>query len=200
MTPEIEIWTPEEVAKFLRVSVEAAGNLVKDPKIPHFRVGKEIRFRKDHIIRFTESGTGSDSAVLAPDSHSEYPRGRNEWRMSPDKRELLVRLGNPRSAIAYSLIPLSKNVRKFFPGYKTTFIMETVSGDIGTQVTSAPYGTEVGAHDKGNYVQGGLTEWFRVHKREIESGLCLRIRQMEKGKRYKLDLVPYEEFKSALSA
>ena len=198
MTPEI--WTLEEVAKFLRVSVDAAGNLVKASKIPHFRVGEAIRFRKDQIIKLTESGTGIDSAALAPRSYSEYLRGRNEWRMSRDKRELFVRLGNPRSAIAYSLIPLSKSVRTFFPGYKTTFIMETVSGDIETQVTSAPYDTRRGAPDKGNYVQGGLTDWFRTHKTEIESGLCLRIGQVEKGKHYRLDLVPYEEIESALPA
>jgi hypothetical protein len=198
MTPEI--WTLEDVAKFLRVSVEAAGNLVKESKIPHFMVGEAIRFRKDQIIKLTESETGSDSAALATHSHSEYSRGRNEWRMSRDKRELFVRLGNPHSAIAYSLIPLSKSVRTFFPGYKTTFTMETVSGDIETQVTSAPHGARLGAPDKGNYVQGGLTDWFRTHKSEIESGLCLRIGQVEKGKQYRLDLVPYEEIKSALPA
>ena len=191
MTPEI--WTLEDVAKFLRVSVEAAENLVKESKIPHFRVGDVIRFRKDEVIKLTESGTGSDSAALAPPSHSEYLRGRNEWRMSRDKRELLVRLGNPHSATAYFLIPLSNSVRTFFPGYKIPFSMVTVSGDIKTRVTSAPRGTLVGAPDKGNYVQGGLADWFSRHKGEIESGLSLRIKQLEKGKRYRLDLVPYEE-------
>jgi hypothetical protein len=163
-------------------------------------VGEAIRFRKDQIIKLTESGTGSDSAALAPDSHSEYSRERTEWRMSRNKRELFVRLGNPHSAITYSLIPLRKSVRTFFPGYKTKFIMETVSGDIETQVTSAPIGTRRGVPDKGNYVQGGLKEWFRTHTREIESGLCLRIGQLEKGRRYRLDLVPYEESESAISA
>lgn len=198
MTPEI--WTLEDVAKFLRVSVEAAGKLVKESKIPHFRVGEAIRFRKDLIIRLTESGTGSDTDTLPPPSHSARLRGRTEWRLSRDKRELFVRLGNPHSAIAYSLIPLSNSVRTFFPGYKIPFRMETVSGDVETQVTSAPHGTRVGAPDKGTYVQGGLTEWFRGHKREIESGLCLRIGQLERGKRYRLDLVPYEEIKSAMPA
>ncbi len=198
MTPEI--WTLEDVAKFLRVSDETAEDLVKESKIPHFRVGEAIRFRKDQIIRWTESGAGGDSAALSYHFHSEYSRGKTDWRMSRDKRELFVRLGNPHSSIAYSLIPLSNSVRTFFPGYKTTFTMETVSGDIETQVTSAPRGTRVGAPDKGNYVQGGLTDWFRAHKREIESGLCLRIGQMEKWKRYRLDLVPYEEIKSALPA
>jgi hypothetical protein len=198
MTPEI--WTLEDVAKFLRVSVEAAGNLVKESKIPHFRVGDMIRFRKDQIIRLTESGTGSHADALSPYSYSERFRGRTEWRMSRDKQELFVRLGNPHSAISYSLIPLSNSVRTFFPGYKIPFTMETVSGDVETQVTSAPSGTRVGAPDKGTYVQGGLTDWFRRHKREIESGLCLRIGQVEKGKHYRLDLVPYEESKSAIPA
>lgn len=198
MTPEI--WTLEDVAKFLRVSAEAAEKLVKESKIPHFRVGDAIRFRKDQIIRMTESGTSSHSDALIPHSHSERWRGRTEWRMSSDKQELFVRLGNPHSAIAYSLIPLSNSVRTFFPGYKIPFSMETVSGDIETQVTSAPNGTRIGAPDKGTYVQGGLTDWFRRHKKEIESGLCLRIAQVKKGKHYRLDLVPYEESKFAMPA
>lgn len=196
MTPEI--WTLEDVAKFLRVSVDAAANLAKDSKIPHFRVGDAIRFRKDQIIRWTEDETRTDSPPLAPHSHSDYLRGRNEWHLSHDKRELFIRLMNPRSAIAYSLIPLSKDVRTFFPGYKVPFTLETVSGDIETRITSAPDGAKLGAPDKGNYVQGGLTEWFRTHKGEIESGLCIRIRQVEKGKHYRLDLVPYKEIKSAM--
>jgi hypothetical protein len=77
--------------------------------------------------------------------------------------------------------------------------METISGDIETRITSASDGAKLGAHDEGNYVQGGLTEWFRRHKKEIESGLCLRIRQVEKGKKYRLDLVPSKEIKSAMS-
>ncbi|MGE3976859.1 MAG: helix-turn-helix domain-containing protein [Nitrospira sp.] len=196
MTPEI--WTLEDVATFLRVSVEDAENLAKNSQIPHFRVGEVLRFRKDQIIKLTESGTGSEFAVLAPRSDSEYSRARIEWRMSHDKKDLFVRLGNPHSAITYSLIPLCNSVRTFFPGYKIAFSFETVSGDLETQVTSAPRGTRVGAPDKGNYVQGGLGDWFRRHRKDIESGLCLRIRQLEKGKRYRLDLVPYAEIKSAL--
>ncbi len=195
MTPEI--WTLEDVAKFLRVSVDAAANLVKESKVPHFRVGDAIRFRKDQIVRWTEGETRTDSPPLVPRSHSEYMRGRNECHLSHDKRELFIRLMNPHSAIAYSLIQIPKSVRTFFPGYKLPFTMETVTGDIETKVTSAPSGTRVGAPDEGKYVQGSLTEWFRRHKREIESGLCLRIRQVEKGKRYRLDLVPYKETKSA---
>lgn len=196
MTPEI--WTLEDVAKFLRVSVDAATNLVKESKIPHFRVGDAIRFRKDQVIRWTEGETRSDYPAPIPPSHSDYLRGRNEWHLSPDKKELFIRLMNPHSAIAYSLIPLSNSIRTFFPGYKVSFTMETVSGDIQTQVTSGSDGAKLGAPDEGRYVQGGLTEWFRRHKREIESGLCLRIRQVERGKHYRLDLVPYKETKFAM--
>jgi len=197
MTPEI--WTLEEVAKFLRVSDEAVESLVKEAKIPHFRVGDAIRFRKDHIMQWTEGGADDGASAFEPHSRSEYLKGRTEWRMSRDKRELFVILGNPHSSIAYSLIPLADSVRMFFPGYKSKFILETVAGDIETRVTSAPDGTPVGTAGKGRYIQGGLTDWFRIHKREIESGLCLRIGQIEKWKRYKLDLVSNEKAKSALA-
>lgn len=197
MTPEI--WTLKDVAKFLRVSDGDVENLVKESKIPYFLVGEAIRFRKDQITNWATGGAGDDSAAFAHHARSKYSKGRTEWRMSRDKRELFVSLGNPHSSIAYSLIPIADNVRMFFPGYKSKFIMETVTGDIETWVTSAPHGTPVGASGKGRYVQGGLTDWFRVHKREIESGLCLRIVQIEKWKRYRLDLVPHEKIKSALT-
>lgn len=197
MTPEI--WTLEDVAKFLRVSDEAVESLVKEGKIPHFRVGEEIRFRKDQIVQLTEGGADMGSSALEPHFRSEYSRGRTEWRMSHDKRELFVILGSSHSSIAYSLIPIADSVRMFFPGYKSKFILETVMGDIETQVTSASSGTPVGTVGKGRYIQGGLTDWFRIHKKEIESGLCLRIGQIEKWKRYKLDLVSNEKAKSALS-
>jgi len=142
MTPEI--WKLEDVAKFLRVSVVAAGNLVKESKIPHFRVGDAIRFRKDQIIRLTESGIGSHADALSPCSQSERLRGRTEWRRSRDKQELFVRLGNPHSAISYSLIPLSNSVRTFFPGYKIPFTMETVSGDTLLSKTAYDVGSSKG--------------------------------------------------------
>ena len=118
--------------------------------------------------------------------------------MSRDKRELFVILGSSHSSIAYSLIPIADSVRMFFPGYICKFILETVMGDIETQVPSASSGT-VGTVGKGRYIQGGLTDWFRIHKKEIESGLCLRIGKIEKWKRYKLDLVSNEKAKSALA-
>lgn len=194
-----EIWTLEEVAKFLRVSDEAVESLVNEAKIPHFRVGDEIRFRKDHIMQWTEGGADAGASGFKPHFRSEYSKGRTEWRMSRDKKELFVILGNPHSSIAYSLIPLADSVRMFFPGYKIKFILETVAGDIETRITSAPNGTPVGTAGKGRYIQGGLTDWFRIHKKEIESGLCFRIGQIEKGKRYKLDLVSNEKAKSALA-
>lgn len=186
-----EIWTLEEAADFLKVKPEVVKNLVEVDEIPHFRVGPEIRFRPDLIIAWTEgkTGQGSDAEHIP----QVYVSGRNECLLSKDGKTLFVLLHQSHTSITYSLIPVRGKARLFFPGYKVEFTVETDLGNVITRVTSASKGTKTGEPDKGNYVQGGLTDWFRKHGSEIRGGYCLRIRQLEKGKRYRLDLVPPEE-------
>jgi len=85
----------------------------------------------------------------------------------------------------YSLIPLPKKIRSFFPGYKIPFILETDIGQIETKVTSAPKGTEIGNPQAGNYIQGGLKPWYDRHN-SLSEGAILNIHAIEPGKRYKL--------------
>jgi len=86
----------------------------------------------------------------------------------------------------FHVIPVPKRIRRFFPGYKLPFVLETDLGEIKTHVTSAPQGTRIGDPDKGAYIQSRLKEWFDTHKTQIVDGTILQIKVLEPGKRYKL--------------
>ncbi|MFA5308568.1 MAG: hypothetical protein WC370_03660 [Dehalococcoidales bacterium] len=88
----------------------------------------------------------------------------------------------------WHLIPVPKRIRRFFPGYKLPFLVETDMGEIKTHISSAPKGTHIGDPDKGVYIQSRLKNWFDVHKNQLETGTILRIQTIEPGKRYKLDI------------
>ena len=87
----------------------------------------------------------------------------------------------------YALIPLSKKNRRFFPGYKNPFVLETDIGDITVQVTSAHKGTKNGDATAGNYIQGNLKPWYDKHK-NLMDGDKLIIEEIEPNKRYRLRL------------
>ena len=44
-----EIFTINEVAKYLKISKHTAYKLVERGKLPHFRVGRQLRYRKESI-------------------------------------------------------------------------------------------------------------------------------------------------------
>ncbi|HUU18166.1 MAG TPA: hypothetical protein VMW72_13535 [Sedimentisphaerales bacterium] len=87
----------------------------------------------------------------------------------------------------YALIPIPQKYRSFFPGYKIPFILETNIGEIKTQVTSGPRGTEIGDPEAGKYIQGGLKPWYDTHG-ELKQGNTLIIEVIEPKKRYKLSI------------
>ena len=73
------------------------------------------------------------------------------------QERVVCKFGNSHSSITYSLIPIADKVNMFFPGYKSKFIMETVTGDIETQVTPALRGTPVG--ERGLRKFGQCAKW-----------------------------------------
>lgn len=85
----------------------------------------------------------------------------------------------------HGLIPLPKQYRGYFPGYKVQFILETDIGEITTRVTSAPRGTPKGDPEAGYYIQGGLRPWYERH-RELREGDKLIIEVIEPKERYRL--------------
>lgn len=94
-------------------------------------------------------------------------------------------LYSPRT---WALIPVPREKRRFFPGYKVYFDMETDTRAIRSRMTSAPKGTPVGDPNGGAYIQGGLRPWYNSHP-ELKPGDKLRFEALERGKRYKLSII-----------
>ena len=106
----------------------------------------------------------------------------NETNVSEGAIEIV--LNNVNTARTYAIIPIPKSKRRFFPGYKVYFRLETDIGTVETKVTSAPKGTPVGDSVGGKYIQGNLRHWYEQHP-NLKAGDKLRFETIEAGKRYK---------------
>ena len=112
-------------------------------------------------------------------------RTRNVFSKYADRIEIILNsLHTPRK---WGLIPVPKEYRSFFPGYKVPFILDTDIGEIRTKVTSGSKGTKIGDPETGNYIQGGLKPWYDRH-RELKEGHKLVIEVIEPKKRYGLSI------------
>jgi hypothetical protein len=90
----------------------------------------------------------------------------------------------------WALIPVPKDKRRFFPGYKVYFDLTTDVGVFSTRLTSAQTkGTPLGDPHAGAYIQGNLRDWYNQHP-ELKPGDKLRFEVLEAGKRYKLSIIP----------
>jgi len=120
-----------------------------------------------------------------PPSDIQEIRTKNVFSKFADRIEIILnRTHTPRK---FGLIPLPKEYRSFFPGYKIPFILDTDIGEIITKVTSGSKGTKVGDPEKGNYIQGGLKPWYDRH-RELKEGDKLIVEVIEPKKRYGLSI------------
>jgi hypothetical protein len=91
-------------------------------------------------------------------------------------------------ARTYHLFPIPKKYRRFFPGYKVDFELDTDLGVLTTRVTSAPDGTLDGDPEGGAYIQKNLRNWYNAHK-ELTDGARLQIDALDPGKRYRLSVI-----------
>jgi hypothetical protein len=109
-------------------------------------------------------------------------------KVGPPLRDTLeVTVRNP-SYIKFHLFGIPKPRRRFFPGYKIPFELETDIGIIQTWCSSAPAGTEVGNLDKGAYIQANLADWYRRHP-TIKVGDKVRFKVIEPTKKYRLEVL-----------
>jgi len=88
----------------------------------------------------------------------------------------------------WALIPVPRDKRRFFPGYKEKFILETDIANLTARVSSAPKGTPIGAPDAGVYITGGLRQWYEKHP-QLKDGDKVRIECLKLGEQYKLSIV-----------
>jgi len=112
-------------------------------------------------------------------------RTRNVFSKYADRIEII--LNNLHTPRKWGLIPLPREYRSFFPGFKVPFILETDIGEITTKVTSDRKGTKIGDAEAGKYIQGGLKPWYDRH-RELKGGNILIIEVIEPKKRYRLSI------------
>jgi hypothetical protein len=110
-------------------------------------------------------------------------------KASNEEKVIEIELTSLHSPREWALIPLPRKARRFFPGYKVYFDLETDTQPIRTRVTSAPKGTPVGDPNGGSYIQGGLRPWYNSHSSELKPGDRLRFEALEPGQRYKLSVV-----------
>lgn len=99
---------------------------------------------------------------------------------------LEVTLSQP-ICINFHLFFIPKDSRRFFPGYKIPFYMETDVDTYETWVSSAPKGTQIGDHEAGVYIQKNLVAWFRAHP-ELKVGSKIVVEAIEPMKRYRLKI------------
>lgn len=56
---QIENMTVKEVADFLRVSRQTVYTMVRQGKLPHFRIGNKVRFKRSEIEAMTNTNTNT---------------------------------------------------------------------------------------------------------------------------------------------
>ena len=105
------------------------------------------------------------------------------------KNKNVIELKLNASSRKYVYIPLPKDKRLFFPGYKVDFELKTDAGTVIAHVTSEPHGAsvDVGDPQAGTHIRGKFGPWYARHP-ELKAGDRLRIQVLEPGKRYELSI------------
>lgn len=82
MADDQDILTVKEICELLRVHPSTVYKLLREGKIPGFRIGNEWRFRRDVIMRWMISTVYGNSA--SEKSH----RYRHRWEKSPSSAQV----------------------------------------------------------------------------------------------------------------
>jgi len=130
----------------------------------------------------------AEPLVDTPNSVLRKILGFTGDKVRNEEKVIEIELSNLYSPRRWALIPVPREKRRFFPGYKVYFDLETDTQAIRTRVTSALKGTPVGDPNGGSYIQGGLRPWYDTHS-ELKPGDRFRFEALEPGKRYRLSVV-----------
>jgi len=142
------------------------------------------------LLGFFESQGGSNSPSQSPASTRGSQLGKTSAEHSHSRKvEIPLRI---HTAKTYSLIPVPKKARRFFPGFKNAFVLETDVGEMSVWVSSGPEGTKPGDPNAGGYIVGSdksgrLRNWYERHP-DLKDGSVLLVEQIEEGKRYRLGI------------
>ncbi len=86
----------------------------------------------------------------------------------------------------YSFLDIPKKFRRFFPGYKIPFTIQTDVGTFETHITGAYADAEEGDADAGWYLSKGFSKFYRNHP-DLEIGDIIIFTNIAE-KKYKLDI------------
>ena len=130
----------------------------------------------------------AEPLVDTPNSVLRKLLGLTGDKVGNEEKVIEIELSSLYSPRKWALIPVPREKRRFFPGYKVYFDLETDTQAIRTRVTSAPKGTPVGDPNSGSYIQGNLRPWYNSHSK-LKPGDRFRFEALEPGKRYRLSVV-----------
>jgi hypothetical protein len=130
----------------------------------------------------------AEPLVDTPNSVLRKMLGLTGDKVSNEEKIIEIKPSTLYSSRKWALIPVPRAKRRFFPGYKVYFDLETDNQTIKTRVTAAPKGTPVGDPNGGNYIMGGLRSWYNNHP-DLKTGDKFRFEILELGKRYRLFIV-----------
>ena len=86
----------------------------------------------------------------------------------------------------FGVISFPPEKRRFFPGYKVPFILETDVGQVETWIASGTKFSQVGDPDEGKYFSKGLKPWVKHHANELHDGATIVIEKIDSD-RYRLN-------------
>jgi hypothetical protein len=147
-------------------------NLYRDSLLPYEKA------QNQHFISPLELEEPGSAEAAHFESDSIIENGSAVQITLPHGREQ----GDP-SWRKYNLIPVSKRIRSFFPGYRVSFVLET---DVGTLVTYVvgEKGIEPGDPTGGSYFSAQLYRWYEAHS-HLKPGDKLLVRKIA-DRKYRL--------------
>lgn len=99
------------------------------------------------------------------------------------KRSLDLRVGY--SDLKYGILRVPKAERKFFPGFKVPFELNRSNLGISeAHMSSGPRDAQIGDPYAGNYITGGLKEWYQ--KNNVREEDSVRVIESRRYKGYDL--------------
>ncbi len=132
----------------------------------------------------------AENSLSSSDMKSIASKIVNETLMQVAENKKSIKLKLNNSSRKYVLIPLPKEKREFFPGYKKDFELEIEGETLTAHVTSEPKGDSVNVGDlhAGTHIRGKFGPWYTRHP-ELKAGDELLIEALEVGKRYRLSII-----------
>lgn len=145
--------------------------------------GGELKFQSYNA--FTET----EKHITSKQGAGGTPTGNLKRSITYDRSSSISRIEFDLSTVhtlkEHGVISFPPEDRRFFPGYKVPFTLETDLGEIETWIASGTQYSKVGDPDEGKYFSKGVKPWVRHHSNEIQVGTTIII-EKSSPTRYRL--------------